>query len=904
AEEYWRRALSGFDSPTSLPFDRVRVQANRAESSEAVEVVLSTEQSARLRGVAQRNGLTINTIVQGAWALLLSRYSGERDVVFGATVSGRPAELAGVEQMVGMFINTVPARVAVRDGQDVVSWLHGLQAEQVESRRFDFVSLAQLQGWSDLPVGVSLFDSAVVFENYPFNEVSIAENGLQIRDSQAVDTTSFALALCAYLDERLAFELEFDPDLFDLVTIERMAGHLQVLLEGIVADPNQPVSQLPMLTEAENQRVLVEWNNTALDVPAMTFLEVFQAQVTRTPDEAALVCGDSRASFVELNARANQLARHLIGLGVGPERVVALALPRSVEMVVALLAVFKAGGMYLPVDPELPPDRIGFMVGDAGPVLVLTTGSGGNVHAVMPPDTALLVLDDPQTQAALGAYPGSDPTDTDRLGPLAPGNSAYVLYTSGSTGRPKGVVIEHRGLANLFFDHRVGLIQPEAVAAGQRLRVGLTSVFSFDTSWEGLLFMADGHELHVIEDDVRLDAQGLVDYVAQRRVDLLDLTPSYAQQLFAAGLLTDERHCPRVVMFGGEAVSESLWAELAGAADTTGYNYYGPTECTVDAVSCRLNEADRPVIGRPGRNQQAYVLDDVLRPVSVGVPGELYLAGAQLARGYLHRPGLTAQQFVACPFGDPGERMYRTGDRVRWTSEGIIDYLGRVDEQVKIRGFRIEPGEVEAALLAHPEVAEAVVIAREDAGHKRLVAYLVPVSAGALLGQAELRSWLKQGLPDYMVPSAFVVLEQLPLSSSGKIDRRALPAPEWQPEQESSYVAPRSEAERELAGIWAQVLGVVQVGIEDNFFELGGDSILSIQLVSRARQAGLRVSTKDVFGYPTIAELAAGVDVRPTPEIAGENLVVGPAPLTPIQSWFVQSHPDTANHFNMSMFVE
>ncbi|MDQ3824967.1 MAG: amino acid adenylation domain-containing protein, partial [Actinomycetota bacterium] len=313
--------------------------------------------------------------------------------------------------------------------------------------------------------------------------------------------------------------------------------------------------------------------------------------------------------------------------------------------------------------------------------------------------------------------PDTDPTDTERVAPLRRDNAAYLIYTSGSTGRPKGVVIEHRGLSNLFFDHRVELIHPEAVAAGRRLRVALTSVFSFDTSWEGLLFLADGHELHIIDDDVRLDAHALVDYVAQRRIDLLDLTPSYAQQLLPAGLVTDDRHQPRVIMLGGEAAGESLWRELAAAPNTTGYNYYGPTECTVDAVSCRLDGQDRPVIGRPGHNQQAYLLDKQLRPVPIGIPGELYLAGAQLARGYLNRPGLTAQRFIACPYGRPGGRMYRTGDLVRWATDGVLEYLGRVDEQVKIRGFRVEPGEVETTLLEHPEVAETTVVARDDGGH-------------------------------------------------------------------------------------------------------------------------------------------------------------------------------------------
>ncbi|MGH3930237.1 MAG: AMP-binding protein, partial [Pseudonocardiaceae bacterium] len=427
----------------------------------------------------------------------------------------------------------------------------------------------------------------------------------------------------------------------------------------------------------------------------------------------------------------------------------------------------------------------------------------------------------------------------------------------------------------------------------------MTSAFSFDTSWEGLLFMADGHELHVIDDDVRLDSQALVDYVAERGVDLLDLTPSYAQQLIPAGLLTDERHRPRVVMLGGEAVSESLWRELAGAPDTTGYNYYGPTECTVDAVYCRLADADRPVIGRPGRNLRAYLLDDQLRPVPVGVVGELYLAGVQVARGYLHRPGLTANRFVGCPFGAAGERMYRTGDRVRWTSEGIIEYLGRTDEQVKIRGFRIEPGEVEAALLAHPEVAEVVVIARDDSGHQRLVAYLVPTGT-TTPSPAELRDVLKRSLPDYMVPSAFVVLDRLPLNPNGKIDRPALPAPEWRPERES-YVAPRTPTEQTLADIWAQVLDVQQVGIEDNFFELGGHSLVAIRLISRVRSVlGAELSIRVVFESPTIAGLAPrlGVTGR-APLVPVERPEIIPLSFAQQRLWFLHQMEGPSSTYNL-----
>jgi amino acid adenylation domain-containing protein/non-ribosomal peptide synthase protein (TIGR01720 family) len=586
-----------------------------------------------------------------------------------------------------------------------------------------------------------------------------------------------------------------------------------------------------------------------------------------------------------------------VALGAGPERVVALALPRSPEMVVAILAVLKAGAVYLPIDPGLPADRVGFLVRDAAPGLVVTASS---VHSGRPEGVASVVLDDPRTRAALESLPQTDLTDADRTRALRPDNSAYVIYTSGSTGQPKGVIVEHRNLANLLAAHRNGFL---ADAGGRRLRVALTAAFSFDTSLEGLVLMADGHELHVIEDAVRMDADAAVGYVADRRIDFLDVTPSYVHQLIAAGLLSHERHRPAMLMLGGEALGESLWRTLAQAPDTTGYNFYGPTECTIDALSCRVGDLARPAVGRPLANLRAYVLDGRLRPVPVGVAGELYLSGAQVARGYLNRPGLTAQRFVACPYGGPGERMYRTGDLVRWTAAGMLEYLGRVDDQVKIRGFRIEPGEIEAALLAHPAVTGAAVIAREGSGgNKRLVAYVVPVPDDAV-DLTGLRAHLASALPEYMVPSAFVVLGEIPLTVNGKVDRAALPEPESGPDQRAEYVPPNGPMETALAGIWADVLGVERVGADDNFFELGADSILSIQVVARARQAGLSLTTKQLFLHQTIASLAPHVSTTTTAN-SEEEPVVGPAPLTPIQRWFFDTHTVNPHYFNQSMLVE
>ncbi|MGH3903464.1 MAG: non-ribosomal peptide synthase/polyketide synthase, partial [Pseudonocardiaceae bacterium] len=887
AEAHWRRVLGGFDAPTPLPADRQAVEAHRAESSESVHLELSVDQSSRLHDVAKRSGLTLNTVVQGAWALLLSRYSGERDVVFGTTVAGRPGELPGVEVIVGMFINTVPTRVQVQQGQDVVTWLRGLQAEQVESRRFEFVSLAQLQTWSDLPGGMNLVDSVVVFENYPIDDAAADDAGLRVREVQALDTTSFPLTLSAYLDDRLRFDLGYDPTLFNTVTVERMIERLRMLLAGIAAGPDRQLAQLPWMSEDERHRVLVEWNDTALDVPAVTFPEVFEAQVARTPGETALVCGDTALSYAELNERANRLAHYLIDLGVGPERVVALALPRSAEMVVALLAVFKAGGVYLPLDPELPSDRIGFVLRDSAPALVVTTSVGGTVRSALPDGTAELRLDAPDVRAALQRCPDSDLTHGERLGSLHPSSSAYVIYTSGSTGRPKGVVVEQRSLVNLLVNHRHGLV---AAAGGDRLRVALTAAFSFDTSLEGPLLMADGHELHLLGDEVRLDPAALVDYVAGHRIDFLDLTPSYLQQLLPAGLLTDGRHRPKILMLGGEALGESLWRELAAAPDTVSYNFYGPTETTVDALSCRVGESERPAVGRPLRNLRAHVLDGELRLVPVGVAGELYLAGDQVARGYLNRPGLTAERFVADPFGAPGSRMYRTGDLVRWTvptldpasrssAHGVLEFLGRADDQVKVSGFRIEPGEIEATLLARPEIATAVVVARaSDGGHRQLVAYLVPAAGATVPAAGELRALVGRSLPAYMVPSAFVVLDALPLTRNGKLDRRALPAPDVEATR-ACYVAPRTDVERVVARVWAEVLGVDRVGVEDSFFELGGDSILSIRVISRLRAAlEVDVSPRAVFTHPTVAGLAGVIDSEAA---AGDAAVLPSIPVVP-----------------------
>ncbi|HSZ29984.1 MAG TPA: condensation domain-containing protein, partial [Pseudonocardiaceae bacterium] len=626
AEQHWRRILSGFCAPTGLSYDRQPLEAHRTESAESVLVTLSAEESQQLQSMAMRGGLTLNTMVQGAWALLLSRYSSERDVVFGTIVSGRPAELAGVESMVGMFINTVPTRVQIDDAQDVVSWLQELQAQQSQSRQFDFVSLTQLQAWSDLPAGANLFDSVAVFQNYPFEAPPEGEPGLRIRAFQGRDTTNFPLSLRAYrdgLDGQLSFELGYDPHLFDRATIERMAGHVLRVLAVLAADPGARWGDIDILSEAQRSQVLVEWNNTDRHLPVLALPELVQTAVARTPDAPAVIFqGESdeaeSISFAELDSRTNRLAGLLIALGAGPERVVALALPRSVEIVVAQLAVAKAGAAFLPIDPAYPTERIAFMLDDARPVLVLTMTA---VAAGLPTLAGgrVLMLDDPDTVAAAAAMADQAPTDADRTTPLLATHPAYVIYTSGSTGRPKGVVVTHTGLTGF------AAAEAEHFRVGPGDRVLQFASPSFDASVLELCMSLPAGAALVVPPPGPLLGEELAEVLARHRVTHA-LIPPVALATVPDEVATGLAEFGTVIV-GGEACTAELVTRWAPGRRMI--NAYGPTESTVVATwSQVLTPGEIPPIGRPIANTRTYVLDRGLRPVPVGIAGELYLAGA------------------------------------------------------------------------------------------------------------------------------------------------------------------------------------------------------------------------------------------------------------------------------------
>ncbi len=870
---YWTEALAGLPEQLTLPTDRPRpVVASYRGGRVAVRLEQTLHQG--LVGLARGGGASVFMVLQAGLAALLSRLGAGSDIPVGSPIAGRTDQ--ALDELVGFFVNTLVLRTDTSGNPTFAQLLARVRETALAAYTHQDVPFEYL---------VDVLNPTRSLAHHPLFQIMLAVQSIPQADFELpglgvstvpARTGAAEFDLCFSLRERRGADgspqgldglVEYASDLFDAGTVEVLFARWVRLLEAVVADPDRSISRIDILTTEERARLVVDGNDTAQPVVQGSLPVLFEAQVRATPEAVAMVFGEVTLTYAQLNARANQLARALIARGVGPEQFVALALPRSPEVVVAILAVLKAGAAYLPVDPDYPAARIEFMLHDAQPALLLTdTQTLGRV----PQDAATtpLVLDDPETATVLGGCASTDPTDADRTARLRPAHPAYVIYTSGSTGVPKGVVVCHQSVANLFSSHRESVFAPSVVAVGgRRLRVAQTTSFAFDASWDQLLWMFAGHELHVVDEVTRTDPDELVGYVARQHIDYVDATPSYVQLLVLRGLLGNGRWRPSVVVVGGETVSEQLWDQLRSVAGVEGLNFYGPTECTVDALVARMGHWSSPVIGRPITNSRVYVLDAGMHLVPPGVVGELYVAGAGLARGYLHQPGLTAQRFVVDPYGPAGVRMYRTGDLVRWRAAGELEFVGRADDQVKIRGFRVEPGEIEAVLTERPDVAQAVVIPRQDGpGDHRLVAYVVPVAGGGFPGDL-LREYLRARLPEYLVPAVFVVLDELPLTAGGKLDRDALPEGG---EVRTGFVAPRGVVEVTMARVWAQVLGLERVGREDNFFDLGGDSLLGARLIFRLREVfEWEIPLRELFRCQTVGELAAAVVAPARPFPAG-----------------------------------
>ncbi|MBO4258602.1 amino acid adenylation domain-containing protein [Streptomyces griseorubiginosus] len=840
----WRQALAGLDGPTLLAprsAERAPVVPGRLETE------LDAADHAALGALARERSLTLNSLVQGAWAVVLGGLTGRDDVVFGTTVSGRPPEIAGIETMVGLFINTLPVRVRLRPDEAFVDVVRRTQDEQTRLQAHQQLGLAEVQR---LAGAGELFDTTMVFENYPVDIGAERDEpggfgDVTVTGTRNRDATHYPMALVAVGRDGLRLRLDHQPDLIPPDSAAAVLDRLVRVLRTVAADPERPVGRLALLSDEEREAALAPGRGTDTGPIRESLPEAFRAQAARTPNAPAVRCGAIVLDYAELDARSDALARRLVALGVRAETPVGLLMDRSTHLLVSVLAVLKAGGAYVPLRHGDPLDRLSQVTALAGVTLVLADGE----HAARGAELNLTVVRADETGAPL-------PVDADLPeGPVHPDRLAYVMHTSGSTGTPKGVAVTHRDVVELARDR--------SFAGGAHSRVLVHSPHAFDASTYELWVPLLSGGTAVVAPPADLDADTLGKVLAEHEVTALWLTSGLFQ------LVADEapHHLAgvREVWTGGDVVPAAAVRRVRDACpDTVVVDGYGPTETTTFAVRHRI-PATAPVpqtvpIGTPLDNTRLLVLDTALRPVARGSAGELYLAGAGLARGYWQRPGLTAERFVAAPYGPPGTRMYRTGDLVRWTAEGTLEYLGRADDQVKIRGFRIELGEIEAVLGRHPEVAQAVVtLAEPRPGDKRLVAHLV-AEAGTTPESAALHAHLAAELPDYMVPSAFVLLDALPLTGNGKIDRRALPVPETTAPAPESRAA-RTPREDILCGLFAELLGVPRVGIDDDFFAHGGHSLLATRLVGRIRSVlGAELTIRQLFEAPTVAALSRALD--------------------------------------------
>ncbi|SDZ66206.1 non-ribosomal peptide synthetase [Pseudomonas sp. NFIX28] len=903
-EGFWKEQLAELDEPTRLVQAFTRSQQEPLAHGHGHYLCgLDARQTQRLGEFARQQKVTVNTLVQAAWLLLLQRYTGQDTVVFGATVAGRPTELKDVERQIGLFINTLPVVATPRPDMTASDWLQAVQARNLALRDYEHTPLYDVQRWAGLG-GEALFDNILVFENYPVSEAleQGAPEGLRFGAVGNHEQTNYPLTVAVNLGSTLAFHLIYARESFPESAMVQLGGHLQGLLLSMAEQPQCGLGELPLLTLEEQRRIRQDWDHTQVVYPTERFVhQLFADQAAKAPDALAVIFAEQRLSYRQLDVQANQLAHKLVELGVGPEVRVAIAMPRCAEIMVAFLAVLKAGGVYVPLDIEYPQDRLRYMMQDSGAWLLLT-----QEHLLQ----RLPIPDGLPTLCVAGAadfaaYPATCPQVT-----LAEENLAYVIYTSGSTGLPKGVAVSHGPLAM------------HSLATGERYEMSPADCelhfmsFAFDGSHEGWMHPLIYGASVLIRDDSLWSPEYTYEQMHRHGVTVGVFPPVYLQQLAVHAERDGHPPAVRVYCFGGDAVPQASY-DLAWRVLRPKYifNGYGPTETVVTPLIWKARAGDPcdaayAPIGNIVGNRSAYVADANLNLLPVGVAGELYLGGLGVARGYLDRPGLTAERFIPDPYSTSGARLYRSGDLTRYRTDGLVEYVGRVDHQVKVRGFRIELGEIEARLLEQEPVLEVAVIAQPGPSGQQLVGYIVPVDADVALDserQASLRESIKarlrESLPDYMVPTYLLFLSALPLTPNGKLDRKSLPKVDAQLMQQA-YVAPQTELEQQIAAIWADVLKLEQVGLTDNFFELGGDSIISIQVVSRARQAGIRFTPKELFQHQTVQGLASVAEQGEGGLQIDQGPVSGDSALLPIQQWFFEEPIAERQHWNQSVLLK
>ncbi|MDX7998150.1 amino acid adenylation domain-containing protein, partial [Xenorhabdus sp. Reich] len=866
---FWRDALQGAPALLELPTDRPRPE-KQSYAGGSVSIALPQEVSTGLRALSQRHGTTLFMTLMAGWATLLSRLSGQKDLVIGTPVANR--QHRELEPLIGFFVNTLALRIQLDDNPRVSDLLAQIRQHALKAYAHQDLPFEQLVEALKPPRSLShspIFQVMMSVDNTP-GQQSIELPGTLISEINLTEESShFDLSLSMNDTENgLVGDLEYASDLFDHASVERIAGYLQTLLTAMVRDDSQHVEDLPLLQPQQRAQVLVDFNDTAFPYSQEQLIhQLFEQQVERTPDAIALIFGDSQLSYAELNRHANQLAHHLIASGVRPDDRVAICADRSLDMIIGMYGILKAGAGYIPLDPEYPADRLAYQLSDSKPVLLLTQQ---HLQARLPvQDINVWQLDDEQNRSSVAQQPTDNP-DAHLLG-LQPHHLAYIIYTSGSTGMPKGVMLEHRNVVNFIHAQR----QTSEPQPGDRILQFAT--VAFDTSVSDIFpTLASGATLVLRPPHIRIPDITFVNFLRQQKITIMDMPTAFWHhwvQEMTAGRSGFSPDLHTIIVGGEKAEYRHLinWLSSPETRACRWINSYGPTEATVIATTLTIKDKqslhivnDIP-IGYPLPNTRIYILDAHDQPVPIGVSGEIHIAGAGIARGYLNRPDLTKEKFVADPFSEqPDARMYKTGDLGRWLPNGMIEYMGRNDFQVKIRGFRIELGEIEAQLAACEGVSDAVVIAREETlGDKRLVAYLIPQS-GVTLSPSHLREQLSTRLMDHMLPSAFVILEAFPMSANGKLERKALPAPDHTAIVSREYEAPQGDIEPKLASIWQSLLSLEQIGRQDNFFELGGHSLLVVNLIEQLRQQGLSLDVSAVFSSPTLAAMSTLISQNTT----------------------------------------
>ncbi|GLZ04746.1 hypothetical protein Acsp03_22120 [Actinomadura sp. NBRC 104412] len=874
----WDHYLAELAGPTLLCPDFVDLGDARSGTGE-LHLDLGPAEAAMVFRAARDAKVTVGTLLQTAWGITLGRLTGSNDVVFGNTVSGRPPSLPDADRIIGLLFNTVPMRVHSSPFETTRQLLARVQSEQTHVIDYPHAALTQIQANAGVPV---LFDTLFVVQNVPLGKAAGQDTGgLQVVGAKVDDATHYPVTFAIDPEERdgsatVHVRLSYRRDAFDAPAAELLLHRYVQVLTSLTRRLDEPVGTLSALLPDETAPHTGVAADLVRDIEPVTVAELLHRQVRLSGSETALVAGDRRYTFAEFFAEVNRYGRLLLDEGVRREHRVALLLPRDERTVIAMFAVFAVGAAYVPLDAELPDERIGYMIEVAEPTVTLVTDR--DVDRLTGAAGKVINLDAVTTVDRLARIDTAPITEAERGGRISLDNLAYIIFTSGTTGRPKGVAVGYRGLTNMYFNH-VEKIFDRVVEhqRGRRLKIAHTTSFSFDASWEQLFWLLNGHEVHVIDEEMRRDHQRLLAHYDEVRMDGFDVTPSYGQLLVEEGLLERDRPAGRsvssdapgvvFVSLGGEAVPDRLWQQLRDAPGVESYNLYGPTEYTINALGADLADSATSSVGTPIFNTRAYILDENLDPALPGVAGELYLAGDGTARGYWGQPALTAERFVACPW-EPGQRMYRTGDLARWNDAGMIDYLGRADEQIKIRGYRIEPEEIRDVVQEFPGITRAEVVAFEHPTGLQLAAYY-STTADADISES-LRDHLTRYLPDYMVPAALVAVDSFPLTPTGKLDRRALPPADVAASGLGTGRAPESDTELAVAGIFREVLDLDEglvLGVASDFFRLGGHSLAAMRLASQMnREFDVTITMRDIITASTIGELSAVVDQKMRPD--------------------------------------